>query len=84
MQFKWWLKRLEKRSYTPSKIWFRDEVQPYITIHSDASGDAGFGFCAAGLHVSGCWRKALAGTIENDMFVKEVCTELCNCLANFC
>ena len=53
-QLKWWLRTLENRTYKLSRIWFRDEHQPYITIHSDASGDTGFGFCAAGLHVSGC------------------------------
>jgi hypothetical protein len=71
-QFKWWLTTLERKSYRPSKIWFRDEEQPYLTIHSDASGETGFGFCAAGLHVSGCWREALADAILNDMFVKEL------------
>lgn len=71
-QFKWWLSTLELKRYRPSRIWFRDEQQPYLTIHSDASGEAGFGFCAGGLHVSGCWRQSIAQSILNDMFVKEL------------
>ena len=60
------------KRYTSSKIWFRDEQQPYVPIHTDASGETGFGFCTTGLHVSGCWRKALASVIVNDMFIKEL------------
>ena len=71
-QFKWWLTTLREKRYRPSKIWFRDEHQPFSTIHTDAAGDEGFGFCAAGLHVSGMWRKSLAPYIVNDMFVKEL------------
>ena len=69
-QLRWWIDILERRAYHPSPIWFHDEVQRSILIQSDASGDSGFGFCAAGLHVTGCWRDDLADTIEHDMFVK--------------
>ena len=71
-QFKWWLTTLKDKRYRPSKIWFGDEQQPYSTIHSDAAGEEGFGFCAAGLRVSGMWRESLAPFILNDMFVKEL------------
>ena len=71
-QFKWWLSTLREKRYLPSRIWFRDEQQPFSTIHSDAAGEEGFGFCAAGLHVSGSWRQSLAPFIRNDMFVKEL------------
>ena len=37
-------------------------------MKSDASGDHGFGFCAAGLHVTGTWSDALAiGDGQNDV-----------------
>ena len=68
----WWLDILSSKAFIPSPIWFRDELQSSILIQSDASGDAGFGFCAAGLHVTGCWSPSLAPLILNDMFVKEL------------
>ena len=55
-----------------SIIWFRNEKQPSIFIQTDTSGDSGFGFCAAGLHVTGMWRQDLAAAIANDMFTKEL------------
>lgn len=58
--------------YTPSPIWFRDEYQNSVLIQSDASGDAGFGFCAAGFHVTGRWSPSIDKVIQNDMFVKEM------------
>ena len=71
-QIRWWIDILDRRAYHPSPIWFYNEVQKSILIQSDASGDQGFGFCAAGLHVTGCWRRSLAHAIEDDMFVKEL------------
>ena len=71
-QLTWWLETLRTKNFTPSKIWFRDEHQPSVFVQSDASGDSGFGFCAAGLHVTGMWRKDLEEAIDNDMFTKEL------------
>lgn len=71
-QLLWWLRTLKAKTYSPSPIWFHDEPQQTILVQSDASGDAGFGFCAAGLHVTGCWSPSLAPLILNDMFVKEL------------
>lgn len=68
----WWIDVLANRKYKPSPIWFRNENQPSVLIQSDASGDSGFGFCVAGIHVTGCWPPSLASTIEGDMFVKEL------------
>ena len=71
-QLRWWLEVLENRAFRPSQIWFRNEIQRSLRIQSDASGEQGFGFCAAGFHVTGCWRKSLADLIEHDMLVKEL------------
>ena len=71
-QLQWWLEILTNKAFRPSPIWFRDEVQRSLKIQSDASGDQGFGFCAAGFHVTGCWRPSLAPIIQHDMFVKEL------------
>lgn len=71
-QLLWWLRSLQSKNYTPSPIWFYNEPQLTLLIQSDASGDAGFGFSAAGLHVTGCWNPSLAPFILNDMFVKEL------------
>ena len=71
-QLRWWIDILDRRAYHPSPIWFYNEVQKSILIQSDASGDQGFGFCAAGMHVTGCWRRSLAHAIQDDMFVKEL------------
>ena len=70
-QFRWWWTILSKKKYHPCPIWFRDEHQDAVLIQSDASGDAGFGFCAAGLHVTGRWSPSIDALIKNDMFVKE-------------
>ena len=71
-QLRWWLDLLQRRAFRPSRIWFRDEIQHSLRIQSDASGDHGFGFCAAGFHVTGCWRPELTPIIQHDMFVKEL------------
>ena len=70
-QLRWWWKTLSSKNYRPSPIWFRDEHQETVLIQSDASGDAGFGFCAAGLHVTGRWSPSIHDLIRHDMFVKE-------------
>ena len=70
-QFRWWWTILSKKKYRPCSIWFRDEDQDAVLIQSDASGDAGFYFCAAGLHVTGRWSPSIHEFIKNDMFVKE-------------
>ena len=59
------------KDYRPSAIWFRNEHQDSTLVQSDASGDAGFGFCAAGLHVTGRWSPSIHEFLRNDMFVKE-------------
>ena len=71
-QLRWWLELLQNKAFRPAPIWFRDEIQKSLRIQSDASGDHGFGFCAAGFHVTGCWRPELAPIIQHDMFVKEL------------
>ena len=71
-QLRWWLDILERKAFHPSPIWFHNEIQRCIRIQSDASGDSGFGFCVANVHVTGCWRDSLAHIIHNDMFVKEL------------
>ena len=71
-QLRWWQDILQRRAFHPSPIWFYNEVQRSIRIQSDASGDSGFGFCVANIHVTGCWRASLAHIILNDMFVKEL------------
>jgi hypothetical protein len=71
-QLVWWRDTLLHRRYTGSRIFFRNEVIPSVLVKSDASGDHGFGFCAAGLHVTGVWSDALAPHIHQDMFVKEL------------
>ena len=72
-QVRWWYVILSKEKYRPSPIWFRDEHQDAVLIQSDASGDAGFGFgfCAAGFHVTGRWSPTIHEFIKNDVFVKE-------------
>lgn len=71
-QLSWWRDTLRYRRYTGSRIFFRNEETPSVLIKSDASGDHGFGFCAAGIHVTGMWSDALAPHIHQDMFVKEL------------
>ena len=70
-QMRWWLHTLKTKSYYPSPIWFHDEEQKTVLIQSDASGQTGFGFCAAGLHVTGCWQRSLEPFITGDMYVCE-------------
>ena len=72
-QLRWWWTILTNKLYKPAPIWFRDEQQKASSTDpkSDASGDAGFGFCAAGLHVTGRWSPTIHQFLLNDMFVKE-------------
>jgi hypothetical protein len=71
-QLTWWLDTLTHRHYKGSRIFFRNEQTPSVLVKSDASGEHGFGFCGAGLHVTGTWSDALAPRIHQDMFVKEL------------
>ena len=71
-QLRWWLDTLTHRRYKGSRIFFRNEQTPSVLVKSDASGVHGFGFCAAGIHVTGTWSDALAPRILDDMFVKEL------------
>ena len=71
-QLYWWWRILTKKNYRPSPIWFRNEHQDSVLVQSDASGDAGFGFCAAGLHVTGRWSPSIHEFLRNDMFVKKL------------
>ena len=71
-QLRWWHSLLSDKKYKGSRIFFRNEQPKSLLIKSDASGDHGFGFCAAGLHVFGTWSPNLAQIILHDMFVKEL------------
>ena len=68
-QLQWWQHTLSRGGFVGTRIWDSQASPSTCLIHSDASGEDGWGACIANLHVAGPWPEELA---DNSMLFKEL------------
>ena len=68
-QLQWWRNALKSSNFVGSRIWDARASPNTMLINSDASGEDGWGACAAGFHFVGPWPKELQ---EEHMLFKEI------------
>lgn len=68
-QLQWWSHALASDTFVGSRIWDANVSPSTLLMHSDASGEDGWGACVAGLHFAGPWPAVLS---EASMLFKEM------------
>lgn len=68
-QLRWWKGVLDKKKFVGSRVWDGNESPKTVLLHSDASGEDGWGACVSNLHVAGPWPEELA---DASMLFKEL------------
>ena len=68
-QLQWWRSALKSSNFVGSRVWDMQASPKTMLIRSDASGEDGWGACAAGFHFVGPWPSELQ---EEHMLFKEI------------
>ena len=68
-QLSWWRHSLSRGGFVGTRIWDSQASPSTCLMHSDASGEDGWGACIMNLHVAGPWPVELA---DNSMLFKEL------------